>query len=136
MIGSEAFMRRRKSTGRGLSLQRLLYDRRAQDAIGRAGAAARDVYRRARGESAREAVTDKKLGRRLQQAFEAGWDAWSAVAEPPRRRPRPRVLLVLSLGGAGVFLAANRNARQKLLAQLPGRQEDTAAPESEPWSGG
>lgn len=53
-------MRRRKSTGRGLSLQRLLYDRRAQDAVGRAGAATRDVYRRARGESAREAVTDRK----------------------------------------------------------------------------
>ncbi len=100
-------------------VQQLLYNQEAQEAIGRAGSATRDVYARARGKTPQEAVSDKKLRRRLQQALGAAREAWSAIDEPPRRhRGRRLTLVVLLVGGAGVFVAANAKARENVLGRL------------------
>jgi hypothetical protein len=110
-------------------LQQLLYDREVQDAMRRAGGAARDAYARARGKSAREAVNDKKLRRRLRQAVVAGWEVWCAIGEPPRRKPRWRLkLIALAVGSAGAFVAVNAQARQKALDMLGSRGAKPADP--------
>ncbi len=108
--------------------QQLLYNEEAQEAIGRASSAARDVYARARGKGPQEAVSDKKLRRRLAQAVGAAREAWSAIDEPPRRQRGRRLRLVaLAAAGAGVFLAANAKARENILGRL-GRNEPTTEP--------
>ncbi len=101
-------------------VQRLLYDREAQDAVRRAVAATRDAYGRARGKSPRQAVEDKKLRRRLQQAVGAVVEFWCVIAEPSPRRNRRwhRGLVVLTVGAAGVFVAANEDARERILGLL------------------
>ncbi len=109
--------------------QQLLYDQEVQDAIRRAAGATRDAYARSRGKSAREAARDKKLRRRLQQALEAAWEIWSALGEPPRRKPRRRLrLIALVVGGAGVFVAVNPQARQKALEIVGTRNASTVDP--------
>ncbi len=103
--------------------QQLLYNQEAQEAIRRAANAARDAYGRARGKGPRQAVSDKKLRRRLQQAVGSAREAWSAVEEPPRRKRGRRLRLVaLSMAGAGVLVAANAKARENVLSRL-GRNE-------------
>lgn len=100
-------------------VQQLLYNAEAQEAIGRAGSAMRGAYGRARGKSPQEAISDKKLRRRLQQAVGAAREAWSAVDEPPRRtRGRGLKLVALAVGAAGVFVAVNVKARENLLGRL------------------
>ena len=101
-------------------VQRLLYDREAQDAVRRAVAATRDAYGRARSKSARQALEDRKLRRRLQQAVRAVAEFWCVIAEPSPRRHRRwgRGLVVLAVGAAGVFVAANADARERILGLL------------------
>jgi len=101
-------------------LGRLLYDEEAQDAVRRVVAGTRDAYGRARGKSARRALEDKKLRRRLQQAVRAVVEFWCVIAEPSPRRNRRwgRGLVVLAVGAAGVFVAANAEVREKVLALL------------------
>ncbi len=106
--------------------QQLLYDPQLQDAIRRAAGSTRDAYARARGKRTREAINDKKLWRRIQQAVAAAWEAWSAVAEPP---PKPRwrlKLIALSVAGAGVFVAVNAPVREKALEVLGMKEASTA----------
>ncbi len=106
--------------------QQLLYDAQVQDAIRRAAGSTRDSYARVRGKRAREAINDKKLWRRIQQAVAAAWEAWSAVAEPP---PKPRwrlKLIALTVGSAGVFMALNAPAREKALEVLGMKEASTA----------
>ena len=98
-------------------VQQLLYDEQVRDAARRALEASRDSYERARGRSAREAVSDKKLRRRLQQAIGATGEFWAALAEP--RRPRksrrwPKVAIVAA-GGAALVLAINSDARATVM---------------------
>lgn len=109
--------------------QRLLYDEEVQDAARRTLGATRDAYARARGKGAREAANDKKLRRRLSQAVEAAWEVWTAVGEPPPRKSRRRLRLVaLVVGGAGVFLAVNPQAREKALKVVGRKDASTADP--------
>jgi hypothetical protein len=109
--------------------QQLLYDQEVQAAIHRAAGATRDAYARSRGKSASEAARDKKLRRRLQQAVEAAWEVWSALGEPPRRKPRRRLrLIALVVGGAGVFLAVNPHTRQKALDVVGTKDASTVDP--------
>ncbi len=112
-------------------VQQLLYNQEAQEAIGRAGSAARDAYARARGKSPQAAVSDKKLRRRLQQAAGAAREAWSAIDEPPRRQPgRGLKLVALAVCAGGVFVAANAKARENVLSRL-GKNEATTEPMTE-----
>ncbi len=85
-----------------------------------AASATREAHARGRGKSARQAVKDKPLRRKVQQALAAVGELWSAIGAPtPRRKPcRRRQLATLVVGGAGVFLAANPQARTKLLERL------------------
>lgn len=101
-------------------VQRLLYDEEAQDAVRRVVAATRDAYGRARGKSARQALEDKKFRRRLQRAVSAVVEFWCVIAEPSPRRNRRwgRRLVVLALGASGVFVAANADARERVLGLL------------------
>jgi hypothetical protein len=101
-------------------VQQLLYDEEAWDAARRAAVATRKVYGRARGKSAREAAKDKKLRRRLQEALAAACEVWRVIGQPASR-PNPhwrRRLTVVIVGGAGVLLAVNTEARQCVLGLL------------------
>lgn len=98
--------------------QQLVYNRDVQDAIQRAAAAGRDTYQRARGKSPAKAVKDKRLRRRLQQTAQASRDVWIAVAESEDKRRRPRWgrrLVVVTVAGAGAFVALNAGAREAVL---------------------
>jgi hypothetical protein len=68
--------------------QQLLCNQEVQDAGGSALDATPEAYGRARGESVSEAVQDKQLRRRLEQAGEAVGEVWSAIGEPHLRRDR------------------------------------------------
>ncbi len=100
--------------------QQLLFDKEVQAALRQAASATRDAYARGRGKSARQAAKDKRLRRKVQQALAAVGELWSAIGAPkPRRKPRRRrQLATLVVSGAGVFLAANPQARTKLLERL------------------
>lgn len=78
------------------------------------------LYARGRGKSTRQAVKDKPLRRKVQQALAAVGELWSAIdaPKPPRKPRRRRQLATLVVSGAGVFLAANPQARTKLLERL------------------
>ena len=69
-------------------LRSVLDDREVQAAVRRAVTAGRDTYQRARGKSPAEAVKDKRLRRRAQQAVAATWEVWVAVTAPETRRRR------------------------------------------------
>lgn len=101
-------------------VQRLLYDQEAQDAVWRVVAGTRDTYGRARSKSARRALEDKKLRRRLQRAVRAVVEFWCVLAEPSPRRNRRwgRGLVVLAVAAAGVFVAANADALERILGLL------------------
>lgn len=108
--------------------QQLLYDKEVQAALRRAVGATRGAYARGRGKSARQAATDKKLRRKVQQALAAVGELWSTIGEPaPRSKSRWRArAAALALGGAGVFLALNAEAREKLLGMV-GKKDANAA---------
>jgi hypothetical protein len=102
--------------------EQLLNNRDVHNAIQRAANAGRDSYQRARGTSPRKAVTDKRLQRRVQDAAQASYEAWTAVAEAgkPKRRARwGRRVLVVTVAAAGAFVALNTDARETVLGLLP-----------------
>jgi hypothetical protein len=102
--------------------EQVLNNRDVQDAIQRAANAGRDSYMRARGTSPGKAVKDKRLQRRLQETAQASWDVWTAVSESgkPRRRARwGRRIVVVTVVGAGAFVALNTDVRQTVLGLLP-----------------
>ena len=104
-------------------LEQLLYDKDVQGSLRDAAGATRGVWSRARGKSAREAIEDKKLRRRLQDSLSALNEvAGSLEQAPTKRKPKrlPALLLGLVLGAAGVTLSLNPEARAKLM-QLAGR---------------
>jgi hypothetical protein len=106
--------------------EQLLNNRDVQDAIQRAASAGRDSYQRARGISPRKAVTDKRLQQRLQETARASFDAWTAVAESPKRKRRARWgrrIAVLTVAAAGAFVALNTDARETVLGLLPKSSE-------------
>ena len=106
--------------------EQLLNNRDVQDAIQRAANAGRDSLQRARGTSPKKAVKDKRLQRRLHETAQASWEVWTAVAESgkPKRRARwGRRIVVLTVAGAGVFVALNADARETVLGLLPKSSE-------------
>jgi hypothetical protein len=111
-------------------LQRLLYDEGMQDAVRRVVAATQDAYRRASGKSARQAVEDKKLRHRLQQSVRAVVELGCVIAEPSQRRNRRwgRGLVVLTVAAAGVLVAANTEARERILGLLGKNDAKTREP--------
>ncbi len=97
--------------------QQLLYDEQVRGAAWRALEAGRDSYQRARKQSAGEALSDKKLQRRLQEAVGALAEFRAALSAPPRRRKprRWRTLATLAVGGAALFVLVNPDAREAVL---------------------
>jgi hypothetical protein len=114
-------------------VEQLLHDKEVQSAARRAVGATREAYARARGKSARQALEDKKLRRRLQQALAAAWEAWSAIEQPaPRRKARWSAgLVLLAAAAAGVFLALNPQAREKVMDLLGKDDESHETPPHE-----
>lgn len=109
-------------------LQQLLDDREVQGALRRAAGATRGVVDRARGKSAREAVQDRKLRRRVRQAVAAALEAWSAIDPPPKRKTSwPLLLGMLVVVGVGGVLAVNADAREKLFRMLGSKDASTAS---------
>ncbi len=95
----------------------LLEDRAVQAAIRRAASASRETYERARGKSPAEAVKDKRLRYRAQQAVAAAWEVWAAVSEPEtHRRPRWRRPALVTVVAAGAYAASNAEIRERLWA--------------------
>ncbi len=94
-------------------IETLLEDREVQAAIGRAARASREIYERGRGKSPAEAVRDKRLRYRAQQAVAATWDLWAAVSAPEtHRRPHwGRRLVLVTVVAAGAYVASNPEAR-------------------------
>ena len=89
-------------------------DEDVREAARRALDASRESYQWARGKTARQAVSDKKLRRRLHAALGASADLlWTAMTVPPPRRKRRfwRRLTAVTALGASVFLAVNVEAR-------------------------
>jgi hypothetical protein len=107
--------------------EQLLNNRDVQDALQRAATAGRDSYQRARGTGPRKAVTDKRLQRRLQDAAQASFEAWTAVADAGKpKRPRwGRRVLVVSVVAAGAFVALNTDARETVLGLLPSSSDSS-----------
>lgn len=102
--------------------EQLLNNRDVQEAIQRAANAGRDSIHRARGNSPKKAVKDKRLQRRLQETAQASWEAWIAVSEsskPKRRSHWGRRIVVLSVAAAGAYMALNTDARETVLGLLP-----------------
>lgn len=93
--------------------RQLLDDEEVREAAQRALDASRESYQRARGKNARQAVSDKKLRRRLHAVFGASAKFWAAMTAPQPRRKRRfwRRLTILTVLGAGVFFAVNGDAR-------------------------
>ena len=93
--------------------RQLLDDEEVHEAARRALDASREPYQRARGKNARQAVSDKKLRRRLHAALAASAELWAAMTAPQPRRKRRfgRKLTIVTVLGAGVFLAVNVDAR-------------------------
>jgi hypothetical protein len=66
------------------------------------------------------------LQRRLQETAQASFDAWTAVAESPKRERRARWgrrVVLVTVAAAGAFVALNADARQTVLGLLPGSSE-------------
>ena len=103
-------------------LETLLDDREVQAAARRAVTAGRETYQRARGKSPAEAIEDKQLRRRAQQALAATWEVWVAVTAPEaRRRPRWRRRLALVTAVAvGAYAASNAETRVAVLGLFGG----------------
>jgi ferric-dicitrate binding protein FerR (iron transport regulator) len=101
-------------------LQQVLYDRELQAVGRRAATAGRDAYQRARGKSPSEAVNDKKLWRRAQQAAAAAVQLLTAIGtSPKRRRPRRlRRIALVTVGAAAAYLAFNAQARQTIIGLI------------------
>jgi hypothetical protein len=112
--------------------QRLLYDRQVQDALGRVFDATRGAYSRGRRRNARQAVTDQKLRRQLQQALNAVCDLRSALNAPAPRRKTRRVrskVALVAMVGTGGFFALNAGARERVLA-LVGKNGGQTEPQT------
>jgi hypothetical protein len=108
--------------------EQLLNNRDVQDAIQRAASAGRDSYQRARGTSPAKAVKDKRLQRRLQDTAQASFAAWTAVSESPKRKRRARWgrrVVLVTVAGAGAFVALNADARQMVLGLLPNSSDSS-----------
>jgi hypothetical protein len=98
----------------------LLYDEYVQDAARRALEAARESYRRARGDSPGEALTDEKLWRRTQEAVGQAAEFWAGLtAPPPKRKTRRWWTLAIVAAGVAVALAASPNAREAIWKRGP-----------------
>jgi hypothetical protein len=92
---------------------RQLLDDEEVHAARRALDASRESYRRARGKNVRQAVTDTNLRRRLHAVLGASAEFWAAMTAPQPRRKRRfwRKLTIVTVLGAGVFVAVNVDAR-------------------------
>jgi hypothetical protein len=93
--------------------RQLLDDEEVRQAARRALDASRESYQRVRGKNARHAASDKTLRRRLRAALGASAEFWAAMTAPPPRRKRRcwRKLTIVTVLGAGVFVAVNVDAR-------------------------
>lgn len=106
--------------------EQLLANDDVQDALRRAVAATQEAYGRAQGKSPPQAMNDRKLWSRLQEAATAASEAWSEATAPPRKPRRLRKLVLLALAGGGVFLAVNGEARAAVL-ELFGQKQSAAS---------
>ena len=95
----------------GRYVSQLLQDEYVQDQIREAITELRQGARRAKGQSATEAIADKKLRNQLSAAITALTSARQALSKPPpRRRPLGRVVL-LALPVAAVIAWQRRSAQ-------------------------
>jgi hypothetical protein len=80
-------------------------------------------YRAGKAKSRRQALGDPAFRRRVAETARAGFAAAVALKEGPekdRRRSRRGRLLVLGLLAAGAVVAANEQAREKVVALVGG----------------
>ena len=117
-----------RATALAAYIETLLEDREVQAAIRRAASASRETYERARGKSPAEAVRDKRLRDRAQQAVAATCDVWAAVSAPEtHRRPRwGRGLVLVTLVATGAYVASNPEARTAALGLIASRGPQSA----------
>ena len=104
-------------------VEELLDDEHVRKNIRRAVDASREAYGRARGTKASKALKDRKVQRRIQDAMQAVGEVASGIARGPQKRKRARrarALAGVAIGGGGVVLALNADARRKALALFAG----------------
>ena len=113
-------------------VEQLLDDENVRENLRGAVQATRQAFGRARRKKrASQALKDRKVQRRVQEAMHAAGEVVSAITREPRRRKRTRrvrALAGLAIGGGGLALALNPDARRKALAFLGG--EDGGAPDT------
>jgi hypothetical protein len=113
-----------RAAQRSRYMQRLLEDEDLRGSLMTAYGAARSAYgRMSNGKPATQALfEDRKLQRELKEAATAIRDASSALREQPKRRRRPRGVLVLIVAGA-LAIALTPSLRSKVLDMLFGAEE-------------
>ncbi len=96
--------------------QQVLDNQDVQKTARQAADATRAAYRRARGQDVREAVTDRKLRRRVTTAVAATGKLFGAVSEsaPEPKSPWPRRVALLAVVAAGAWLITNKDMRARV----------------------
>ena len=120
-------------------VEQVLEDDHVRKNLRRAVDASREAYGRARGKEASKALKDRRLQRRVQEAMDAAGEVVRAIARGPQRRKRARrvrTLAGVAIGGGGLALALNADARRKALALFGGADGGAPATTAPPEGAG
>jgi hypothetical protein len=130
---AEAAATAAREAGRNPYLQRVIQDQELRDNMIVAAEAARNAYSRlSNGKApAKALLDDKKLHKELKRTSDALRDASAALKDAPKRsQPKSRKkggigkLLLLTIIGGAVAMAASEGLRNKVLDALFGAEEE------------